>query len=46
MPKLVLSVFTAVIIAVTVTASQAPQIPPADLVLRGGRIVTLDATTP
>jgi predicted amidohydrolase YtcJ len=27
-------------------AGQAPQIPPADLVLRGGRIITLDATTP
>ena len=27
-------------------ASQAPQVQPADLVLRGGKIVTLDGTTP
>ena len=46
MRKLVLSVLTVAVIAVTVIAGQAPQIPPADLVLRGGRIITLDATTP
>ncbi|HEX5070289.1 MAG TPA: amidohydrolase [Vicinamibacterales bacterium] len=46
MSKLVLSLFTVCVIAVTVSATQAPQIPPADLVLRGGRIVTLDAQTP
>jgi len=46
MSKLVLSLFTAAVIASTVSATQAPQIPPADLVLRGGRIITLDDQTP
>jgi len=46
MSKLVLSLFTAAVIAVGVAAGQAPQIPAADLVLRGGRIITLDDTTP
>ena len=34
------------IIAAAPLASQAPQVAPADLVLRGGRIVTLDARVP
>ncbi len=37
---------SAVALSVMPLASQAPQVPPADLVLRGGRIVTLDARVP
>jgi len=36
----------AVATAVTVTSQTVPQVAPADLVLRGGRIVTLDQQTP
>lgn len=39
------TLLAAVALGATITG-QAPQIPPADLVLRGGKIITLDATTP
>jgi hypothetical protein len=38
--------FLALVVGVVAAGTQAPQVAPADLVLRGGRIITLDAQTP
>ena len=40
------STFFIAVVTVAVVGTQAPQVAPADLVLRGGRIITLDALTP
>jgi len=44
--SIALAASTAAALASTVLLGQAPQVEPADLVIRGGRIVTLDARVP